>query len=346
MYKRSLLFTALALGLMCRCVPALANDESNDSHLGSGIHDVTDPELATMRGRYVIGDDTVVYFGVEMITTFETNTGQTLQGTLTVGMNFSKNPNSPQVTFVPTVTITTPDSPLPTASTVQSNVSRSVQSGGLANVGGFIQSVQIAGDNNAAANVTSLNIQNGGSAPNNSTSSNNSTTITPTGSANSADANNTASSYSNESPSSSSAGITTSGPMGSTNSSTSSNSPGNGGNTNNLASTNNSNNTTPGSTTNTGVATSNGRTATVGGSTVSSTYSNNSAEITASVDGQGMASQFMHPGSLGQEIQLATDDSVVTNQMIVNLVTQQLGATEQLAHTLAQSMNLSHLNGH
>jgi hypothetical protein len=324
MYKRSLLFTALALGLLCRCVPALANDDPNDSHLGSGIHDVTDPELATMRGRYVAGNDAVVYFGVEMITTFQSSTGQTLQGTLTIGMNFAKNQNSPQVTFVPTVTITTPDAPLPTASTVQPNVSRSIQSGGIANVGGFIQSVQIAGDNNAAANVTSLTIQNGSGAPNTSTTSNNSTT----------------SSSSTGSGTSSSAGITSTGSMASTNSSTSTTSPGDTGN-----------GTTGGadgiaSTTNTGTATSTGRTATVGGSTVSSTYSNNSAEVTTSIDGQGTASQFMHPGSLGQEIQLATDNAVVTNQMIVNLVTQQMSSTEQLAHTLAQSLNLSHFTGH
>lgn len=345
MYKRSLIFTALALGIMCKCAPVLANDEPNDSHLGAGIHDVTDPELADMRGRYVVGDNTVVYFGVEMITTFQSNSGQTLQGTLTVGMNFSKNGNSPQVTFVPTVTITTPDAPLPTAATIQSNVSRSIQSGGVANVGGFVQSVQIAGDNNAAANVTSLNIQNGGSAPNTSTTSNSSTT----------------SSSSNDPSTPSVASVTSTGSMANTNSSTNTTSPDSGGsgtsnntsnnttgNTNNLASanTNSNNNTTPGSTTNTGAAIPAGRTATVGGSSVSSTYSNNSAEVTASVDGQGMASQFMHPGSLGQEIQLATDNAVVTNQMIVNLVTQQLSGTEQLAHTLAQSMNLSHLNGH
>jgi hypothetical protein len=345
MYKRSLMFTALALGIMCRCAPALANDDPNDGHLGSGIHDVTDPELADMRGRYVVGNNTVVYFGVEMITTMQTNTGQTLQGTLTVGMNFSKNPNAPQVTFVPTVTITTPDSPLPTASTIQSNVSHSVQSGGIANVGGFIQSVQIAGDNNAAANVTRLNIQSGGSDPDVSTASNESTTITPT----SSNTNSTNSSNANGSSTSSVASVVTTGSMANTNSSTSTTSPdtGNGSsNTNNGSSGNNSSNTTPGWTTNSGVATSTGRTATVGGSSVSSTYSNNGADVTATVDGQGSASQFMHPGSLGQEIQLATDNAVVTNQMIVNLVTQQMSGTEQLAHTLAQSLNLSHFTGH
>jgi hypothetical protein len=319
MYKRSLIFAALALVLGCRCASVLAND-TTENHLGAGIHDVTDSELATMRGRYTVGDNTVVWFGVEMISTFQTNTGQTVQGTMTLGMNFSKNPNSPQVSFVPTVTITTPDAPLPTASTVQSLVSRSVQSGGIASVGGLVQSVQVAGDNNATANVTSLNIQNGGNAPNVSSSSNTSTSTSST-----------------NSPSPASASVSTNGSMANTSSSTSSSAP-----NNNTASTD----TTPASTTNNGTNVPNGRSATVGNATVSSTYSNDSAEVTTTIAGQGTASQWIHAGSLGQTIALTADNSIVTNQMIVNLVTQQVNSTTQLAHSLAQSLNLSHLTSH
>jgi hypothetical protein len=319
MYKRSMIFVAIALVMGCRCASVLANDTSA-SHLGSGIHDVTDEELSTMRGRYIVGDNTVVWFGVEMISTFQTNTGQVVQGTMTLGMNFSKNPNSPQVTFVPTVTITTPDAPLPTASTVQSLVSRSVQSGGIANVGGFVQSVQIAGDNNATANVTSLNIQSGGNAPSVSTTGNTSTTVSP--------------SYG----SSSSASVNTNGLMANTNSSTTNINPDGTAYTGNTSS--------GGTTTNTGSNTSSGRSATVGNASASSTYSNDSAEITTTIAGEGSASQWIHAGSLGQTIALTTDNAIVTNQMIVNLVTQQLGSTEQLAHTLAQSISLTHITGH
>jgi hypothetical protein len=243
-----------------------------------------------------------------------------VQGTMTLGMNFSKNPNSPEVTFVPTVTITTPNAPLPTASTVQSTVSRSIQSGGIANVGGFVQSVQIAGDNNATANVTSLNIQSGGNTPSVSTTGNTSTTV---GSSN---------------ESSSSASVNTSGPMTNTSSSTTNISPDNTAYTGNTSSN--------GTTTNTGTNTPTGRSATVGNASVSSTYSNDSAEITTTIAGQGSSSQWIHAGSLGQTIALTTDNAIVTNQMIVNLVTQQMSSTEQLAHTLAQSINLTHLNGH
>jgi len=322
MYKRSLIFTALALILGCRCAAALANDNAEE-HLGAGIHDVTDEELSTMRGRYTVGDNTVVWFGVEMISTFQASNGQTVQGTVTLGMNFAKNPNSPQVTFVPTVTITTPNAPLPTASTVQPLVSRSVQSGGIANVGGLVQSVQIAGDNNATANVTSLNIQNGGSAPGTSGTSSSSTTTSST-----------------NSPSPSSASININGSMINIGSSTTTVTAGNG----DYGSTSNSN--TPATTTNTGVSTADGRAATVGDASASSTYSNDGAEVITSIAGQGSTAEWIHAGSLGQTIALTTDNAVVTNQLIINLVTQQLSSTEQLAHSLTQSLNLSHLNGH
>lgn len=347
MYTRSWLFTALALGMMCKCAPALANEEPSQEQLGAGIHDVTDPELASMRGRYVVGNDAVLYFGVEMISTWQTATGQTLQGTLTIGMNFSKNPNSPQVTYVPTVTITTPDAPLPNAANAQSSVSRSIQSGGIANVGGLVQSVQIAGDNNAVANVTHLNIQSGGGMPAISTNANSTTSVTSPSITGSSDASLGSN---GSSPSVASASVSTNGSMTNTDSSTTTITPtGNNTNGSNSGTSNNvaaENSVTPDTTTNNGNSTPGGRTVTAGGSSVTATYANSSAQVTESVNGQGSTSQWIHPGSLGQTIQLAADNSVVTNQMIVTLVTQQLSGTEQLAHTLAQSLNLSHLNGH
>ncbi|GLQ98361.1 hypothetical protein [Dyella mobilis] len=321
MYRRSLIFAALALALGCRCSLALASNDEN-GHPGSGIHDVTDEELSTMRGRFTVGDNTVVWFGVEMISTFQTSNGQTVQGAMTLGMDFSKNPGSPQVTFVPTVTITTRNAPLPDTSGSSPQVSRSVQSGGIANVGGLVQSTQVAGDNNAVANVTRLNIQSGGSAPAASTTGNDTATVSTTSSQ------------------PSSASVSISGPMASTSSSTNAIAPENTGGataSNGLASV---------ATTNTGIGIPTGRTATVGDASASSTYSNGDAEVVTSVAGQGSATQWIHTGSLGQTIALTTDNAVVTNQMIVSLVTQQLSSTAQLAHTLTQSLGLSHLNGH
>jgi hypothetical protein len=330
MYNRSILFTALALGMACRCAPLLANDapasDATDQQTASGIHEVDDSELSTMRGRYVVGDNTVVWFGVEMISSWQTNTGQTLQSAMTIGMNFSKNPSQPQVTFVPTVTITTADAPLPT-STAQSNLSRSVQTGGIANVGGLAQSVQIAGDHNAASNVTSLNIQNGGNVPTTTSSSTSSVT------------SNTSPSTSNNTPAPANPSVAVTSPTVNVSSSVTDLASNSGSGT--------SSNTSPATSTNTGSNTPTGRTASTGDATASSTYSNNSAEVNLAVTGQGSVSQWIHTGSIGQTIALTTDNAVVTNQMIVNLVTQSINATSQLvAHNLAQSFNLSHSTGH
>lgn len=313
MDKRSLLLTALALSLACRCGTTLAN-ETNDHRVGSGIHEVADPELADMRGRYIAGDNTVLWFGVEMISSWQTNNGQTLQSAMTLGLNFSKNPNQPQVTFVPTVTITTLNNA--PATPIASNVSRNVQSGGLANVGGLVQGVQIAGDHNAAGNVTGLSIQNNGSAPASGT-----LTLAPSQFG---------------APSPGTAGIAATGPMVNVGASTTT--PGG------ISSSDGSTNTLASTTTN-GTATADGRVASAGDASASSTYSNDSAQVGLSIAGQGSVAQWIRQGSIGQTIALTADNQIVTNQMIVSMVTQSMSATtSQLAHNLAQSLNLNHSN--
>ncbi|MFC3651850.1 hypothetical protein ACFONN_09865 [Dyella humi] len=324
MDKRSLLFSVLALAIACHCGTTLAA-EAGDHRVATGIHEVADQELAGMRGRYIVGDNTVLWFGVEMISTWQTSNGQTLQSALTLGLNFSKNPNQPQVTFVPTVTITTLSNALPTA-TLPSSVNRSVQSGGLANVGGLTQSVQIAGDGNAASNVTSLSIQNNGKVPGQSSTSSNTPASTPSQpDALSGDANSTAST----------ASIATNGPTVNTRSST----------TTATATPTTANTTTPTVATTTGTGTPDGRVASAGNASASATYSGNSAQVNLSVSGQGSVSQWIRPGSIGQTIALTADNQAVTNQMIVSMVTQSINATtSQLAHGLAQSLNMNRSN--
>lgn len=333
MDKRKLLFTALALAIACRCGTTLAEESSDgDRHVAPGIHEVADDELADMRGRYIVGDNTVVWFGVEMISTWQTSNGQTLQSALKLGLDFSKNPNQPQVTFVPTVTITTISNALPT-STTPSNVSRSVQSGGLANVGGLIQSVQIAGDHNAASNVTSLNIQDNGKAPTSFSTDNTSTPVS-----------NSVSSNTAATPSST-ASVTVTSPVADTHSSATSVASNNTSPPVSSDSSSTSNTAPPTVTTNVGTGNANGRYASAGNASASSTYSNDSAQVNLSVGGQGSVSQWIRQGSIGQTIALTTDNQIVTNQMIVSMVTQSINATNsQLAHTLAQSLNMNRSN--
>ena len=119
------------------------------------LYEIPDAELGDMRGRYVVGNDLVAWFGVTMTSVWQTASGQTLQGTLQVGMDFAKSP-TPTLSFEPTVSITAADAPPPAATG-----SASVDAAGLANVSGLVQSVQVAGDGNAVSNATALRVREG-----------------------------------------------------------------------------------------------------------------------------------------------------------------------------------------
>ena len=145
-----------------------------DAPVARGLQEISDDELGTMRGRYTVGDSQVAWFGVKMISTWQTASGQTLEGTLTVAMDFTHG-NRPSVTFTPTVSITRADAPEPTPAA--SGPDRHVDGSGLANVGGLLQSVQVAGDGNLASNVTRLTVRNGDGATAATTAGNGGTSV-------------------------------------------------------------------------------------------------------------------------------------------------------------------------
>ena len=126
---------------------------------GSGLHELEDTELNTMRGRFTVDDNTVAWFGVRMISTWQTADGRLLQGTLALGMDFRGGRGQPVLSFTPSVSITHADAPVPMPA---AGGTRSVDGSGLANVGGLLQSVQVAGDGNLASNVTRLTVRDGG----------------------------------------------------------------------------------------------------------------------------------------------------------------------------------------
>ncbi|WP_370564167.1 hypothetical protein [Luteimonas salinilitoris] len=133
---------------------ALAQADGETARPARGLTEIPDTELGLMRGRYTVGNDAVLWFGVSMVSTWQTAAGQTLQGQLDFGFDFSRG--TPTVSYRPSVTITAEDAPLPVA-----QGQRSVDSAGLANVSGMVQSVQVAGDGNVAGNVTSLTVRDG-----------------------------------------------------------------------------------------------------------------------------------------------------------------------------------------
>ncbi|SEJ15796.1 hypothetical protein [Frateuria terrea] len=157
MFRRTCLFLATALLL----VPAL-QARAAEATSGTGMRELDDTELNAMRGRFTIDDHTVAWFGVRMISTWQTSAGQLLQGTLAFGMDFHSGKGQPTLTFTPSVSITSADAPIPMPA---SGGIRRVDGSGLANVGGLLQSVQVAGDGNLANNVARLSIRNGDAPP-------------------------------------------------------------------------------------------------------------------------------------------------------------------------------------
>ena len=125
---------------------------------GNGLEEIPDDELGDMRGRYVVSDTAVAWFGVTMISTWQTASGQTLQGTLQLAMDFGKGGATPVVSFEPSVSITAAGD---AASPAGTDGNRAIDGSGLANAGGLVQSVQIAGDGNRAGNTAYLTVRNG-----------------------------------------------------------------------------------------------------------------------------------------------------------------------------------------
>ena len=146
----------LLLGALLCAAPALAQEAPAPT--ARGLTEIPDSELGLMRGRFIAGDNKVLWFGVSMISSWQTTSGQLLQGRLDIGFDFADG--QPVLSFSPNVVLTDEHAPMPVPSG-----QRSVESAGLQNVAGLVQGVQVAGDGNAASNVTSLTLRDGDSAP-------------------------------------------------------------------------------------------------------------------------------------------------------------------------------------
>lgn len=146
----------LTCSLLSACLalvasPLLAEEQRPPAR---GLHEIPDGELDLMRGRYTVGNNKVLWFGVTMITTWQTQGGQSVHGALKIGMDFRNG--SPTISFTPNVSMGLAD-----ADTAPASGERSIDSAGLNNVSGLVQSVQVAGDGNRAGNATSLLVRDG-----------------------------------------------------------------------------------------------------------------------------------------------------------------------------------------
>ncbi|WP_433851906.1 hypothetical protein [Stenotrophomonas nitritireducens] len=147
------LVLALALAF-----PAQGAGTGTGNAAGHRPQEIPDSELGLMRGRYTVGGNAVAWFGVTMISTWQTASGQQLQGALTLAMDFGDG-KVPRISFTPSVSITAADAPLPDTG------GRSVDGSGLHNVAGLVQSVQVAGDGNQASNAMQLTVREAGATP-------------------------------------------------------------------------------------------------------------------------------------------------------------------------------------
>lgn len=154
MNGKRILSLAIGLATAPAAMSALAQDAppaAPQGGSGSGLTELTDEEMGDMRGRYTVSSNTVAWFGVTMVSTWQTQAGQQLKSSMTVTMD-GRQAGKPTVTFQPHVSITAVDATAPALAGGQ----REIDNAGLANVNGVVQSVQVAGDGNAAQNTAQI----------------------------------------------------------------------------------------------------------------------------------------------------------------------------------------------
>ncbi len=119
--------------------------------------EATDAELAGMRGRYVPSGNQIVYFGVEMATRWQTADGRGVDAKVNLSVDSNLNP---------TITIVNLEHTGDSAMAQSSGNTVSISSGGMTEVHGVAQSIQIGGDGNAVRNDIGMNVTlAGGDAP-------------------------------------------------------------------------------------------------------------------------------------------------------------------------------------
>ena len=155
MNARRTLCVAIGLASAPVALPALAQQSADGVRAApvSGLTELSDEEMGDMRGRYTVSNNTVAWFGVTMVSTWQNQAGQQLTSSMKVTMD-ARTPDKPVVSFQPHVSITTVDVAPPSP-----DGQREIDNAGLANVTGVTQSIQVAGDDNAAHNVAKVTVR-------------------------------------------------------------------------------------------------------------------------------------------------------------------------------------------
>lgn len=121
--------------------------------------EIPDGELGHMRGKFVAAGQ-VMYFGVEMVTRWLASSGQSI--TASGVLQISLAGNTPQVSFVPTITV---EQKAAMGGTASQGSAVASGGGGLQDVTGVVQNIQVAGASNGITNTIGINVQNASGPP-------------------------------------------------------------------------------------------------------------------------------------------------------------------------------------
>lgn len=113
------------------------------------IQELSDSQMASIRGKYA-GYGQILYFGVEMLSQWQTQDGHTYQA----GINLSVD----TATLQPTITLINNASAGPAPSLPAPATTTRIDGSGLQNVTGVAQGIQIGGDGNTVHNDIAMNV--------------------------------------------------------------------------------------------------------------------------------------------------------------------------------------------
>ena len=137
-----------AISLLLLVQPAA--HASDDAPVVANAAEVSDTLLAGVRGRFATTNG-VVRLGVQMISTWQTDTGNTYRASATLSVGLE---GKPQVQFVPALSIA--EAAGATSPSLDRNIVRS--GSGVSNVSGVVQTIQVAGDGNQVMNEAVVSV--------------------------------------------------------------------------------------------------------------------------------------------------------------------------------------------
>jgi len=122
--------------------------------------EVSDSNLGQIRGKFA-SNDQVLYFGVEMVSQWLTPTGNLVTAGANLNVDFRGNVNTPTVQYAPTISMVQQGTSTPQTG----GVNAVSGGGGLSNVQGVSQSIQVAGQSNSIHNGMDIQVDATSSAP-------------------------------------------------------------------------------------------------------------------------------------------------------------------------------------